>query len=203
MQSGGNWMKRLGALTYWLGGSLLLATGLTAPSVEACSLRSPPQAFQPTASDDKTPPTLDEAHISIRRAKDPGSSGNSDCSDVGGYTVTLRASDDQTPSVNLAVALELVKGNLPFSLPDGAVLEEASFRREGEISFSFGDDGGSYDAVVAVRVMDGSGNLSEPIEVHVSGEDVGGCAFSRRPARGSAAAALALTLALLVRRRQK
>jgi hypothetical protein len=196
-------MTRLGVLTYSLAGCLLLVTSLRAPHAEACSLRSPPQPFEPPAADDETPPTLDEAHISIRRAKDPGSSGNADCSDVGSYTVTLRASDDQTPSVDLAVQLELVKGNLPFSLPERAVLEEPSFRREGEVSLSFGDDGSAYDAVIAVRVMDWSGNLSEPIEVHVSDEDVGGCAFNRRPARGSAGVALAMTIALLVRRRQK
>lgn len=196
-------MTRLGALTYSLGGCLLIAASLTAAQADACSLVQPPQPFEPTASDDKTPPTLDEAHISIRRAKDPGSSGKSDCSDVGSYIVTLRASDDQTPSADLAVQLELVKGNLPFSLPEGAVIDEPRFRREGEVSVSFGDDGSAYDAIVAVRVMDSSGNLSEAIEVHVSGDDVGGCAFSRRPAGGSAGVALAMTLALLARRRQK
>jgi hypothetical protein len=197
-------MTRLGALTYSLGGCLLLVTSLMAPHAEACSLVAPPQPFQPTASDDKTPPTLEEAQISIRRAKDPGSNGsNGDCSDVGSYVVTLRASDDQTPGVDLAVQLELVKGSLPFALPEGAVRDEFSFRKEGNVAFSFGDKGGSYDAVVAVRVMDGSGNLSEPIEVHVSGDDVGGCAFSHRPTPGSGGIALAMTLALLIRRRQK
>ncbi len=196
-------MVRSAGLTYLVGGCLILAAGFTTPHADACSLLAPPQPFEPVASDDKTPPTLDEAHIKIQRAKDPGSHENTDCSDVGGYTLTVRASDDRTPTADLAVALELVKGNLPFSLPEGAVLEDAFARQDDELNFSFGDAGNAYDATVAVRVMDASGNLSEPFEVHVSGEDVSGCAFSRRPARGSAAAAVAMALALLVRRRQK
>lgn len=189
----------------WLGCTgLAFLLGALAPSPAlACSPIEPPQPV--TASDnpsDDVPPVLKTAQLDVRRAKEPGSSGDGDCGWMGGYTFLVDAADDVTPPEGLAYSLRLVKGKLPFALPDQPV-RATSGRSAGEMSSWFSDDGEAFDAVVAVAMVDEAGNVSEPLEVHASGDAVGcGCALSAG-SPGTAAAALAVGALLFVRRSRR
>jgi hypothetical protein len=116
--------------------------------------------------------------------------------------VRVEVTDDVSRPEDLAYLLELVEGTLPFELPAEPV--RAKFdRRAGEMSSWFVDDGEAFDAVVAVKMVDEAGNVSEPVAVHASGGAVGcGCAMpAGRP--GNAAAAFAVATLLLLRRARR
>jgi hypothetical protein len=189
----------------WLGcsGLAFISGSLTTSPARACSLVEPPQPV--TASDnanDDVPPVLKSARLDVRRAKEPGSSGDGDCGEIGTYTFYVDVVDDITRSEDLAYSLKLVKGTLPFELPSQPV-RASSGRSAGEMSSWFSDDGEAFDAVIAVAMVDEAGNVSEPVEVQASGDAVGcGCALpAGRP--GTAAAALAVGALLLVRRSRR
>jgi hypothetical protein len=174
---------------------------LKASAALACSLVEPPEPATFTPSDDDVPPLLKSAHLDVRRADDPGSSGDGDCGDIGGYTFVVDAEDDVTRPKDLAYSLKLVKGTLPFVLPDQPVLATFS-RSAGKLSSWFSDDGKAFDATIAVAMVDSAGNFSEPVEVHASGDAVGcGCAW--RAGHPSAGAAWLVVGALLFTRRSR
>jgi hypothetical protein len=184
-------------------GLAFISGSLTASPALACSLVEPPQPVTASGNpSDDVPPVLKSARLDVRRAKEPGSSGDGDCGEIGGYTFHVDAADDVSRPEDLAYSLVLVKGTLPFEIPVQPVRVTLG-RRAGEMSSWFSDDGEAFDAVVAVAMVDDAGNVSEPVEVHASGDAVGcGCALpAGRP--GTAAAALAVGALLLVRRSRR
>lgn len=186
----------------WLGcaGLAFIAASLTASRALGCSPAEPPQPFVASENpSDVAPPVLKSAQLDVRRAREPGSSGDGDCGEIGGYTFHVDAADDITRPEDLAYSLKLVKGSLPFAIPDQPV-RARSGRRAGSLSSWFSDNGEEFEAVVEVAMVDDAGNLSEPIEVHASGDAVGcGCTVPSGY-RGSAAPGLAMAAVLLVRR---
>ena len=192
-------------LRLWLGclGLACVASLLTASPALACSLVEPPEPVTASANpSDAVPPVLKSARLEVRRAEDPGSSRDEDCSAIGHYTIHVDAEDDVSRPEDLAYLLKLVEGTLPFELPAEPV--RATFdRRAGEMSSWFSDDGEAFDAVVTVAMVDEAGNVSEPVAVEASGDAVGcGCALpAGRP--GTAAAAFAAAALLLVRRARR
>jgi len=189
----------------WLCSSSLvvLACVLTASPSRACSLTEPPQPF--TAVDnpnDATPPVLKSAQLDVKRAKDPGSSDDADCGNIGSYVLHVDSTDDVTRPEKLAYSFKLVKGTLPFELPDEPVRAQP-VGSPGELSSWFTDKGGAFDAVVAVSTVDEAGNVSEPVEVHASGGSVNsGCGVAIRHPSG-AAVIFALGALFFVRRSRR
>ena len=196
--------KRRLAMGLWCSGLVLSSCLVVSPAPAlACSLVEPPREVTPSGDlNDGVPPVLKSAQLEVRRAKDPGSGGDGDCGDIGGYTFRVDGTDDVTRPEDLAYSFKLVRGTLPFKLPVKPV-RATSGRRAGELSSWFSDDGEAFDAVVAVAMVDSAGNASEPVEVHASGDAVGcGCAMATgRP--GAAVAGLALGALLLVRRSRR
>jgi len=188
------------AISLAYSGLVFIAASLTAARALGCSPAEPPHPFVATENpSDVAPPVLKTAQLDVRRAKEPGSSGDGDCGELGGYTFHVDAADDITAPEDLAYSLKLVKGSLPFAIPDQPV--RVTFgRRPGRLSSWFSDSGKEFDAVVEVAMMDEAGNLSEPVEVHASGDAVGcGCTVPSAH-RGNVASGLAVAALLLVRR---
>jgi hypothetical protein len=118
---------------------------------------------------DTTPPVLSAADISIYRADDPGNNSG-DCSGLGGYKITVDASDDQTVQDDLGFSLKLVDGSFPFHIPEDTVIGNQD---DGTLSDWFTDEGEAFDGTLEVRVVDQAGNRSEPKLVSAAGDEVG------------------------------
>jgi hypothetical protein len=175
---------------------------IAASSALACSVAEPPQPVTfATDSADDVPPVLNSARLDVRRANDPGSSGDGDCGEIGSYTFSVDAADDVTSRDDLAYSLKLVKGTLPFAIPDQPIRD--TFRPSaGKLSSWFSDSGDAFDGTIAVAMVDGAGNFSEPVEVHASGDAVG-CGCALRAGDPNAAAAGLLVVGLLLGRRSR
>lgn len=194
-------LRGITALAFWA----VLATGMVrASSALACPPVRPSEPITFPPSDDHVPPVLKSARLDVRRADNPGAPrGDGSCADEGEYTFSVDAQDDVTLSKDLAYSLTLLKGRLPFSLPDKPIRPTPGLP-DGELSGLFSDDGSAFDATVSVAVVDDAGNFSEPVEVHASGDEVGGCgcAFHAHQ-RSTMAAGLMLGAVLFARRSRR
>ena len=178
----------LGRATYRRSVGVLLAVltfSVLAAFSESARACSPPAhvgeySLHDTSSD-TTPPVLSAAKLSVRRAKDPDGQ-EAACENLGRYTITVEASDDETDAADLGFALALVDGSFPFHVPEGNVIGDDD---EGKLSDWFVDDGEAFDGTIEVRVVDRAGNLSEPVLVSASGDEVG-CSCSAAGAPSTA-----------------
>lgn len=181
---------------------VLTSAGLVAFSTDAraCSPGDHAQSYDTNEdSPDSTAPVLEDASISVRRARDPGDNSGG-CEELGSYTITVEASDDQTRADELGFSLSLVDGSFPFRVPGGPVIDLND--DAGTLSDWFVDEGEAFDGTLEVRVVDRAGNLSEPKRVSASGDEVG-CSCSTAGTSStnySAFLGLAGVLALLRRR---
>ena len=194
----GNFWRGMAKVTL----GVLTSAGLVAFSTDAraCSPEDPAQNYDTNEdSPDTTSPVLEDARITVRRATDPGDNSGG-CEELGGYTITVEASDDQTQANNLGFSLTLVDGSFPFRLPEGAVIDY--YDEAGTLSEWFVDDGEAFDGTLEVRIVDRAGNLSEPKRVSASGDEVGcSCSAAGAPSSNHGAFLGLAGLVLLVRRR--
>jgi len=183
--------------------AVLASSGLVAFSGEARACTYAPLSAYTLdhGSGDTAPPLLSAANISIMRA--PGDSNGADCRDLGSYTITVDASDDETGADDLGFSVALVEGSVPFEVPDGDVEPSSS----GSLSSPFPDDRLAFQGTLEVRVVDRAGNRSDPILVSASGDDMTedegcSCSAAGAPSR-SYGAFMGLAGLLLLNRRTR
>jgi hypothetical protein len=140
----------------------------------ACTLVSPYQEYATESSSDVAAPVLSGASIVIQRAESPQAE---ECGDVGQFLIRVDASDDVTSKDDLGFALSVVDGRLPFMMPSTYV-QSSHFRKPGELTSWFNDDGGSFDGTLEVKVVDRAGNASNPVQVRAKGRDITGCSLT-------------------------
>jgi len=100
--------------------------------------------------------------------------GGSSCGDVGSLTITLPASDDQTPVEDVGFRLSVASGTPPadFHLPGHDVRAIA-----GRITLLWSGKG-SLAFVLSVAPIDAAANLGEAVMVPVSFGEEGGCSVT-------------------------
>ena len=188
---------RLFGKAVWLWPLVLLGVALPCRQASACTIAIPPPVtpMPIVGSPDLTPPQLFDAYVDgPLRGVERGS-----CLRVSEFSVITQASDDRTPSDQLAYRVEALRGDVPLYYGEPMAY----------LHFVWVDDPDEpLDFEFRVRAVDSSGNESNPIDLrveHPGAGTEGGCQFTPGGLganSGAAPASAALLLALAWRARR-
>ena len=182
---------------------LLCGIGAWPTHAAACKIKPYPDQFQTgsTANGSLQPPTTPSlVGVAVIRSKH-APPGNGDCAEVGSLQIQFEIPGSSSWPADLGVRLSLLSGSLPlaFQIPAYALVAT-----QGTLYFAGGDDPSQpMDFTLQASSVDGAGNESSPIAVHVTdpGRQSSGCSFAGKPGRaathwGSLAANCLLGLSL-------